>query len=201
MLTTKHVRWAGLALIVSGALDLASTIGAGVTAGDQPLTLVATTTSFLVLNSLLLVAVLLMTLGVVGLYARQAEKAGLLGLVALVVAIAGLLLVSGVLWNRIFVLTSLAVGMHEVLEAPPGAMLQLGWGLSNTVFALGLVLMGVSSAVSKALPAWAGWGLAGGTVLFFILGMLGMPGSVASIPVDAGLVAAGYALWSGKGST
>ena len=59
-------------------------------------------------STLLLIALGVLPLGLVGLYARQSETAGLLGLVGFVVAFAGTVLVSGFVWVDTFVAPELA---------------------------------------------------------------------------------------------
>ena len=68
-----------------------------------------TTGTHAIESVLLLIALgVLLPLGLVGLYARQSETAGLLGLVGFVVAFAGTVLVSGFVWVDTFVAPELA---------------------------------------------------------------------------------------------
>ena len=62
---------------------------------------------------------LLLPLGLVGLYARQSEATGPLGLVGFVMAFAGTVLVAGFAWVDTFVAPQLATSAPRLFEAGP----------------------------------------------------------------------------------
>jgi hypothetical protein len=78
-----------------------------------------TTTSYTVDSGTRLLAGVLLLLGLVGLYARQLEATGTLGLAAFLVAFAGTALILGTWWTNAFVALSLATEAPELLEAGP----------------------------------------------------------------------------------
>jgi hypothetical protein len=112
----------------------------------------------------LLAAVLLLG-GLVGLYARQAQAAGLLGLVGFLVAFLGTALLIGFLWSTAFIVPNLAVEAPTLLGGgPPAAFypslvtFALGWGIFGIVTLragiyprMAAVLL-VISAIGNLLP-------------------------------------------------
>jgi hypothetical protein len=198
MTTSKLVRLGGLALIIGAALSLLASIFDALTIGDRALSQVATQPGYLALSLLFLLTTLLILLGVIGLYARQANSAGALGLIAFIVAMAGIMMISGAGWAFAFVAPSLAPVAPEWLDADlSGGPIDLGLFLSFTLAPLGLVLMGVSSAVSKAIPAWAAWALVIGAAVSFAMDIAEVS-IIGDVLFAAGAIAAGYALWSEK---
>jgi hypothetical protein len=97
-------------LLLSADIMDAYHIEAATTAGTAELNREFLTTGAHALESALrLIAFgVLLPLGLVGLYARQSEAAGLLGLVGFVVAFAGTVLVSGFVWVDTFLAPELA---------------------------------------------------------------------------------------------
>jgi hypothetical protein len=80
---------------------------------------------FIVLDVLLLV---LLSLGVVGIYPHQAKQTGALGIIGFLVFFFGLALMSGALWSPAFILPWLAVAAPpELLEADPTGVVYAGF--------------------------------------------------------------------------
>ena len=113
MLSSSLVRLGGLAAIIAAVLLLTADIidayhiDAYQTA-ERSRAFLTTGTHAFESALRLLVFGLLLPLGLVGLYARQSEAAGLLGLVGFVVAFAGTVLVSGFVWADTFLAPELA---------------------------------------------------------------------------------------------
>ena len=102
MSSSNLIRWSGLAAVVAGVLSLIADLLAMSQIG--PFTVWVTTGTYAFESLLRMsVLVLLLPLGLVGLYARQSEAAGLLGLMGFVVAFAGTVLVAGFAWTATFV--------------------------------------------------------------------------------------------------
>jgi hypothetical protein len=164
------------------------------------------------------VSVTLMHLGLIGLYARQAEKAGWLGLAGFVLAFVGGAFAGGVQYVAATVIPLIAAQAPALFDqattppffAPP--LIVLG-------FVLGHILFGLATMRAGVLPRWSGLMVSIGVLLFFIgeLSFLGQrlpqPGleqvleTIRRLHVivlfgDAafgfGLAWMGYALWSEK---
>ncbi len=111
-------------------------------------------------------SVLLILLGLPGLFARQAERAGILGLVGTVLVFFGLAMVDG---THMIIDSAFTPALATIPEAAPlmasGGPLEeamLG-GMQGTLVSaggpmllLGLILLGVSTARAGVLPRWAG---------------------------------------------
>jgi len=114
-----------------------------------------------------LVSILMILLGLVGLYMRYADRMGSLGLVAFLVAFFGnALLVAGSFIDA-FVLPTLALKLPEVFESPP-LPISIALALTYVLFLLGYVLLGTVIIRSGVLPRWAGLLLAVGAPLFVV---------------------------------
>jgi hypothetical protein len=160
------------------------------------------------------IAYLLIPLGLVGLYGRQSEKAGLLGLVGFVVTFVGCTLAAGAsIFLSVVVVPFLAVRGLNWADAPNGALyaspaLQVAVDL-GALGLLGLLLFAVATLRARVLPRWGAWlviltiplGVVAGLFVFFI-GTLPTSTSIAETLIGGvlglGLVAWGWALWSEK---
>jgi hypothetical protein len=94
-------------------------------------------------NGLLtLLAVSLLLLGLVGLYARQSAASGTLGLVGFLVAFLGTLLLAGAWWWEAFAVPYAVERAPALVAATPTGRLLTGRIMSFGVFALGWMLLG-----------------------------------------------------------
>lgn len=105
-------------------------------------------------NGLLtLLAVSLLLLGLVGLYARQSAAAGTLGLVGFLVAFVGTLLLAGYWWLEAFAVPYAAEKAPALVAATPTGRLLAGGTVSFGVFALGWGAVWAGQRASAGLPA------------------------------------------------
>lgn len=203
--TAKLIRWAGLAAMGAGTLFM-------LIQPIHPLDLLSsvTTARWAIVHYLSIVMGLLGLFGMVGLYARQVEEAGWLGL-------------TGYLFMSLFYALTLAFQFVEALilprlatEAPnfvegflgivSGHASQVNLGSLPLVYALtgfagymlGGLLFGIATYRAAILPRWAGGLLAVGVVLPLIAtGLLPHPlDRILALPVGVALVWMGYALWA-----
>jgi hypothetical protein len=146
-------------------------------------------------------------LGLAGLYARQVEKAGWLGLI-------GFLLFS--LWMTlvgIFSFIEAAVLPHLAIEFPPfvtgflgmlsgipsqvdlGAMPTM-WNISSPMLILGSLLFAIATFRAKVLPRWSAVLLALGSLLVPVGSLVSteLASKIIMIPMGLGLAWMGYAL-------
>jgi hypothetical protein len=200
------IRWAGLSAMVGGSLFVA------IQPIHPPEVLSSVTTgTWTLVHSVGVAMCLLILLGLTGIYARQAERAGWLGL-------AGYLLF-GLMWALTaafqfaegLIVPLLATsapafveGFVGITSGSPGAV-NLGSlpavnAATSGLYLVGGVLFGVATLRAGVLPRWAGGGLAVGTVAPLVLSLL-LPHEyirLAAVPVGIALALLGYALWSEK---
>src|SRR5690348_16519017 len=203
--TSKLVRWAGLAAIGTGILYIAIQ-------AIHPLDVLSsvTTTRWAVVHYLSLVMDLLGLLGIAGIYARQVEKSGWLGL-------AGYLLFS-LFWTLdvAFHFIEAFVEPAMATEAPKfvagllgmvnGVPSESSLGAIPVVYALdgiagyvlGGLLFGIATFRAGILPRWAGGLLALGAMLPLLLSSLVQHpyDRIFAVPVGFAIAWMGYALWS-----
>ena len=201
--SSKVIRWSGLAAMGSGLIYVAI----------QPIhptdiLLSVTTTQWAIVHYLSLTMDFLGLLGIAGLYTRQVNKVGWLGL-------AGYLLFS--------LFYALALAFHFVeafmspllaTEAPKFVAGLLGmvtgapsevslgaipmvYGLLGVAYLLGGVLFGIATFRAGILPRWAGGLLAIGAALTLAGAVIPHPfDRIFAVPVGLALAWLGYALWS-----
>ncbi len=196
MTRTRLIRWSGLAGLISGVLLLLLDLAFIVAFGDQPERVAAATTTWLILLDLSILATYLGLLALVGLYARQVEESGWLGLVAFILASLGTVLSLGFLWGGGFIvpaLTSAAPEFLDQVEASPPGIVALGFITTFVLFALGWLLMGVASLRARVLPRIPLWLL----ILAAILGLVSrvVDLGISSVLFGVALAWLGWWLW------
>ena len=146
--------------------------------------------------------------GMAGLYARQAEKTGWLGLAGFLLFSAWMTLVSGFSFVEAFILPKLATvspafveGFLGVVTGVPSTIdfgiLPTLWTLSGPMYILGPMLFGIATFRAGILPRWAG-ALLALNIVFVPLGAVVPAAYQPMIMVPVGLAMAwlGYALVS-----
>ena len=198
------IRWAGLSAAVAGI------IFAGIQPIHPPDVLASVNTSaFIIITSFKTAMSVFGLLGITGLYARQVEKTGWLGL-------------AGYLLLTIFYAVQMCFSFVEPLilpllttEAPKfvesalgmasgaGGPMNLGalatvYSLVSVMYLLGLLLFGIAMFRARILPRWAAGLLAFSGPLAIIMVAL-LPHQLerlAAMPMGFALAWLGYALWS-----
>ena len=147
--------------------------------------------------------------GMAGLYAKQVEKSGWLGLAGFALFSLWMALSMPFLFLEAFILPRLATELPAFVEGFLGMLtgvtstVDLGilptlWDISGPILILGLLLFGVATFRARVLPRWAGALLALGAVLIPI-GALVPPEyqpKIIMVPVGLALAWLGYALLS-----
>jgi hypothetical protein len=147
--------------------------------------------------------------GMAGLYVRQVEESGWLGLAGFLLFTVWMTLVCGYSFVEAFILPKLATespafvaGFLGMFSGAPSAV-DLGvlptiWNLSGPMFILGPVLFGIATFRAGVLPRWAGALLALNIVLAPLGGMASpeLQPKIVMIPIGLALAWLGYALFS-----
>ena len=195
------MRWAGASAVVAGLCY-------GLVGIFHPLNVLAsvTTSRWMIVHVLACAMSFFGLLGMAGLYARQAQRSGWLGLAGYLLFSLWLALILGFTFVEVFILPALATTAPAFVEGWLGmftgtaSTVDLGglpmlWNLSGPLYILGGLLFGIATFRAGILPRWAGVLLAAGTVLgpVAILFPPELQPKVA-VPVGLALVWLGYAL-------
>jgi hypothetical protein len=146
--------------------------------------------------------------GIAGLYARQVEQSGWLGLAGFLLFTVWMTLVCGFSFVEAFILPLLATespafiaGWMGIFSGAPSAV-DLGilptiWTISGPMYILGPMLFGIATFRARVLPRWAGLLLAL-NIVWAPLGAVVPPAYQPWIMVPVGLAVAwlGFALFS-----
>ena len=187
MSSSQLIRWSGLAAVAGGvSLAIAEVVALSFFGSDFSRT--ATTGTYALYSVLIMITGVLLPLGLVGLYVRQSEAAGPLGLVGFVVAFIGTVLVAGFFWSSAFVAPILAVEAPQLLDVRSLP----GFFRSFIVFGLGWLLFGVATLRAGIYPRAPAVLLIVGSVLIVIR----LP--LTSIVLDAAVAWMGYVLFTGR---
>ena len=147
--------------------------------------------------------------GMAGLYARQAEKSGWLGLMGFALISLWFEIVMPFSFMEAFILPRLATVLPEFVAGFLGmftgvpSKVELGvlptlWNLSGPMFILGSLLFGIATFRAGVLPRWAGGLLAFGALLIPVGAMVPAEyqPEVALLTIALALTWLGYALFS-----
>jgi hypothetical protein len=148
----------------------------------------ATSNAFIVQSLLTLFAGTLLLGGLVGLYVRQSEAAGKLGLVAFLLAFLGTALVTGDFYANTVVTPMVAMEVPAFLDNPLSSFLQAWLPFSFGILALSWLLFGVTTVRTRVYPRGASWLLLIGAVVALA------PLPLDNLPFDAALAWLGLAL-------
>jgi len=147
--------------------------------------------------------------GMAGLYARQVEKSGWLGLTGFLLLSVWFVLITGFSFVEAFILPHLVTESPAFVESLLGMLtgvpstvdlgvLPMLWNISGPMYILGPLLFGIATFRARVLPRWAGGLLTLAAVLIPIGGMFPheYQAKIAMIPVGLAVVWLGYALFS-----
>jgi hypothetical protein len=179
--------------MVAGVLLLIAELLEALTgSGDETFSELAQTGLFLFQLALYLLGMTLLLIGLVGLYARQSETAGPLGLAGFLVALIGVVLFAGFFWANIFLAPALALRAPEFLDL--GGRFP-GFFPALLTYAVGWFLFGLASLRARVYPRAAAILLVVGAALD-PLGGLHLP--FIGVVIDAAFVWLGFSLFLGR---
>src|SRR5688572_27462838 len=144
MSESNLVRWGGLAPLASAVLAILSFVLYLVVVGGSRISEAATSPTFFLPSGAQLLAMVLLLVGLVALFARQAEVFGALGLAGFLLALIGTAMAAGALWSQVFVVPQLAQAAPEVADRGAGSVLA-GYLLSFLLFGVGWLVFGVAT--------------------------------------------------------
>jgi hypothetical protein len=167
-----------------------------------------TTPAWLLVHVLAMATSILGLLGLTGIYARQAEKSGWLGLAGYLMLNFWLALILGFAFVEVFILPALATVAPPFVESWLGMFngtageINLGvlptvWTITGPLYILGGILFGIATFRAGILPRWAGVLLAIGTAMGPLAALLPLDlQPKVAVPVGLALAWLGYSLWS-----
>lgn len=205
--TQGLIRWSGLAAIAAGLIF----------AGIQPVhpadELASVTTSFwAVIISLKLVMCLFFLVGITGIYARQAPKAGWLGLTGFALLVVSFWLQTGFVFVELFVLPVVATALPGFVDSALGiangqpGIMDIGafvptYGVLAVCYLVGGLLFGIATVRAGVLPRWPAILLAVAAIITPAAALL--PHALqryAAVPMGLALIWLGYSIWSERGA-
>ena len=192
MSSSNLIRWAGLAAILAGVLlVVGDLLDLAIGFGDEPFSEVATTGTHALQSWIRLIGAVLLLIGLVGLYARQSEAAGPLGLAGFLVAFLGTALFMGFVWAILFLTPTLAVEAPVLLdEGPPP-----GFFFTLITFSVGWLLFGIATLLARVYPRTAALVL----IIGAVLAILPLPFTGIVLAVAVGWL--GFALFTEGGTS
>jgi hypothetical protein len=198
--SSKLIRLSGLAAVLGSVLFLvAELLSFATETEDLRRGEWATTTPFVFTWLLFLLGGVLLLIGLVGLYVRQSEAAGIFGLVGFVAAFLGTALAVGAIWSQLFIAPDLVdeylqgspAGVPRIADHPVGAYwFSMSFG---GYFPLGWFLFGVATLIAWVYPLAAAIALIVGALL------AGLAVPASGIVLDAAVAWLGFILFTGRG--
>ncbi|MDF2064943.1 hypothetical protein [Bacillus sp. Cr_A10] len=202
--TSKLIQWAGLTAMLAGCLFIVIQI-------IHPADILSsvTTERWAIVHYLSIVMCLFGMLGIAGIYARQVEEAGWLGLIGYLMFSLFYALTLGFNFTEAFISplllteaprvveTFLALASGSTGEVNIGALAGV-YTLVGVLYMIGGPLFGLAMLRAGILPRWAtGLFASGGPVSAIVVSLLPHPlDRIAAVPLGIGLAWLGYALWS-----
>jgi hypothetical protein len=186
-------RLSGLAIVLAAPMfaiaELLSLFIFAQQGEDYDLRQIATTTIFFWQSLLTLSAGALLLGGMVGLYARQSEAAGRLGLVGFLLAFFATVFVEGDFYSNTLITPLVAQENPAILtDSPLAGIFQVWLPFDFVLLALGWLVLAASTVRARVYPRAASWFLLLGAVVALV------PIPLADLPFEATLGWLGFVL-------
>lgn len=166
MTVQSIARWVGPVSMLAAALIVVSQgvhLALGLAMGPQPADSVLHSVKYV----LALLAMCALLLALTGLYLRQADAAGRLGLIGYLVAFVGTVLVAGDWWFESFIMPQIAAVAPEVTTGAITGSMVVGAVATFGLFAIGWTVFGIATFRANVYPRPA-------AVLLVIGGVVGI---------------------------
>ena len=184
------IRWSGLAAMVGGTLSIiGELLNIFTYASREPFSGIVTTAPYIVESLLFLLGAVLVLFALFGLYNRQSQAAGSLGVVGFLAPFLGTALWVAIHWAYTFIVPYLAGEAPEVVDA---GFVPFAFPLSALIFSLGWLLFGLAALRARVYPRVAAVLLMVGAILGFI------PLPLGTVPLFVAVAWLGYTLFAGK---
>jgi len=196
------IRWAGLPAMVAGVFFVI----VGMIHPPAMLSSV-TTPQWAIVHALATAMCFVVLPGLTGIYARQVEESGWLGLAGFLLYSLSWVLTAPFTFAEVFILPPLATKAPTFVEGFLGIFSSAGatnfgvltalWTLTGLLYMFGGVLFGIATLRAGILPRWAAILLAVGSALAPVAALLPPEYEPkVAVPVGLALAGLGYALWS-----
>jgi hypothetical protein len=198
------IRWAGLSAMTAGTFFVLVGL-------FHPLNILSsvTTKQWAIVHILATAMGFFGVLGFAGIYARQAEESGWMGLVGYLLLSLWLVNLAHFTFIEVFLLPPLATAAPTVVESMLGVFTKspgaINFGALSTVydlngfmgFMIGGLLFGIATFRARILPRWAGVLLAIGAMLVPFAAVLpSVHEAKVTLPGGVAVVWLGYSLWA-----
>jgi len=127
-------------------------------------------------------------IALVGAYGWGLHEAGRLGVVAVVTAIVGTMLLAGDLWFETFAIPWLANEAPASLDTDPTTLLAIGAISSYLSFAVGWALFGIANLRARVFPTAI-------CIAIVICGLIGFQSLLSPFGIPIGLAVAWLGVW------
>jgi hypothetical protein len=198
------IRWAGLSAMLAGILFIVIQ-----TIHPADILSSVTTSRWAIVHYLSIAMCLLGLIGIAGIYARQVEEAGWLGLAGYLMFSLFYVLTMGFQFAEAFISPLLPTESPKFVESflalPSGSASEMNLGPLVTIYTivgvlymLGGPLFGIATIRAGILPRWAaGLFATAGPVSAIVVSQVPHPlDRIAAVPLGLALAWLGYALWS-----
>jgi hypothetical protein len=143
---------------------------------------------FQIAGGVYMVGFLALIIALVGAYGWGVHKAGRLGVIAIVTALVGTMMLGGDLWFETFAIPWLADEAPASLDTDPTMVLAIGAIASYLSFAVGWALFGIASLRARAFPKVI-------SAAIIVGGLLGFQALLAPFGVPIGLAITALGAW------
>ena len=194
MSSTTLYRLSGISLLIGGLFAALAAVPVFFTGEDPTCPIAATAALLRIIGDMLIVV------GLPGVYSRQAQRAGLLGLIGFLFTLV-YILIQGVVGDTIeaFILPFLASAAPSLLKGSPPQGLVIFFLVGGLLGLVGSISLGVTMLRATVLTRWVGLPLIVGVVLSlggsFLPPVVGTTGTVLFL---LGLAWLGFGVWSSR---
>ena len=189
----KLLRLGGMAAVLGGAALAVYNTVEYIFFSGAPLSTLANLPGYLAFQIVGLFGIPFIVLGLFGLYAVQAQRAGTLGLIGFVLALEGDLLYGGVSWAAAFLLPSVGRAAPAVLDGPDPLV---GVGVISTILvsSLGWIVFAAATLRAGVFPRWAPILMLVGAIVPFVTQSVGIALPVGPVALGVAMIGMGYAV-------